>query len=80
MSHIAITDLELITAHGHTTGHIEDANGNIIEESAFGFKAHEDLEEWERLADQELERNGYTRTSDWRETEDRRFAADIRAR
>jgi len=51
------------TLDPHTTGTIT-SNGEFIEEIFFDFHT-EDAQEWEELADAELNRNGWTRTSDW---------------
>lgn len=76
MTRIAVTNLDQII-NGRTTGRIQDEHGHLIEDGAFGFDAHEDIDEWERLADAELARYGWTRTSDWAHNTDGDLAASI---
>lgn len=60
-----------------TTGHILNAAGDLIEEGAFGFTAHDDEDTWEELADADLRAAGWKRTSDWTHAENGDLIASI---
>jgi len=69
--------LQVATLDPHTKGIVyEDGEG--VEIIRFDFYS-EDRQEWERLADEALERNGFRRVSEWRDTDLGNTADVVRA-